>query len=239
MSLGGITPNQNSCERPSSIKKQPRSVKRMRLMLPPRYTNLVQHDQALYYQWESLYRCIFDTRMDFRFIKPNDKPTAENPAMIPLIPQVPFDENHCGDFWRHMSGRNDWDESIPVPVISVALIRRFLASVHAFSVLGLEAQATAFSSGNDGVIKYLAILPQLNTPTNVTSRDSGTTEFDATEKLKGIEPDQPQFIKRCRIHTHPRWRAFMPATDIFQLYLCGCLFRQSFGIVISPREPEE
>ena len=82
--------------------------------------------------------------MDFRFIKPNGKPTAENPAMIPLIPQVPFDENHCGDFWRHMSGRNDWDESIPVPVISVALIRRFLASVRAFSVLGLEAQATAF-----------------------------------------------------------------------------------------------
>jgi len=115
------------------------------------------------------------------------------------------------------------------------LIKCFLANVHAFTVLGLEAQATAFSSGENGVVNYLAKLPQTNTPTNVTSRDPGVTELDSVQRMEAMNPQASPFVPRCWIHTHPRWRAFMSATDIFQLYLCACQFHLSFGIVISPR----
>ncbi len=40
-------------------------------------------------------------------------------------------------------------------------------------MVGLEAQATAFSCEEDGVIKYLDLLPPRNTFTNVTSTKTG------------------------------------------------------------------
>ena len=54
--------------------------------------------------------------------------------------------------------------------------------------------------------------------------------------MNALEPHaQGTFIPRCWIHTHPRWKAYMSSTDIFQLYVCACQYSQSFGIVISPR----
>ena len=131
-----------------------------------------------------------------------------------------------------MTDTSDWEGLNPV--LSISLIRRFLAHVHAFTVVGLEAQATAFSCEEDGVIQYLALLPQKNEVSNVTSRSTGPTELDAVERFRTLKP-QGNFTPRCWIHTHPRWKAYMSSTDIFQLYACACEFRQAFGIVLSPR----
>ena len=221
----------HAAKRPHQEK---RGTKRMRLMLPERYADLVQHDDKVYDQWEHIYNCFFSAIMNASWLEENDKPTVDNPAVVPLVPQVPFDEENCQQSWSHMTCQSDWDESIPIPIISVSLIRCFLARVHAFTAVGLEAQATAFSCEEDGVIKYLALLPQRNTVTSVSSRSTGPTELDALERLKSLDP-KGKYIPRCWIHTHPRWKAFMSPTDIYQLYICACENRQSFGIVLSPR----
>ena len=55
----------------------------------------------------------------------------------------------------------DWE--FEPPSLSFALSPKFLARVHPFTAVGLEAQATAFSFGADGaegMIRYLAVLPQ-------------------------------------------------------------------------------
>jgi len=56
------------------------------------------------------------------------------------------------------------------PSFSNELIPKFLSRVHSFTTVGLEAQATAFSFGEDGAIKYLALLPQRNKVSTVTSQ---------------------------------------------------------------------
>ena len=47
--------------------------------------------------------------------------------------------------------------------------------------VGHEAQATALSCEEDGVIKYLAFLPQRNTVTSVSSRSTGSTQYTRKE----------------------------------------------------------
>jgi len=79
--------------------------------------------------------------------------------------------NYC-----HMSAQNEWNESVMEPVISVNLIRLFLAYIHAFTALGLESQATAFSWGSNGVIKYLALFPQYNQTDKINDIPSVFTE---------------------------------------------------------------
>ena len=49
--------------------------------------------------------------------------------------------------------------------------------------MGLQAQATAFSDGPDGIINCLALLPQVNRVSSVSSRDDGSTEFDAIQRF--------------------------------------------------------
>jgi len=103
--------------------------------------------------------------------------------------------------------------------------------------VGLEAQASAFSYGPDGIINCLALLPQVNKVSSVSSRDDGPTEFDAIQRFCEMDPHDGRglYCTRCWIHTHPRFKAFMSSTDICQLFGCACQNRHSFGIVISPR----
>ena len=68
-----------------------------------------------------------------------------------------------------MSDTVEWDASIPEPVISKSVITKFLERVHPFTVVGLEAQATAFSYQHNGVIKFFALLPQINNVSTVVS----------------------------------------------------------------------
>ena len=98
-------------------------------------------------------------------------------------------------------------------------------------------QATAFSCGDHGVIKYLAIFPQINKVNTVEDVPSELTGFDAITEFQGHDHDTTSdYFQRCWIHTHARHRPYMSHLDIYQMYRCeesGPAF--SFGMVISPR----
>jgi len=71
----------------------------------------------------------------------------------------------------------------------------------------------------------------------VYSRDGDITELNAVKSFHRLERTNPDdYCSRCWIHTHPRFKSFMSRTDIMQLYYNACLNRNSFGIVLSPRE---
>lgn len=86
-----------------------------------------------------------------------------------------------------------------------------------------------------GLVRYLALLPQINKVGTVESLDASITEMDALEQFSGMEPIQDPCTVRCWINTHPRYKALMSSTDIYQLYGIALTNRSSFGIVISPR----
>ena len=130
-----------------------------------------------------------------------------------------------------------------------------MAHVHSFTTVGLESQASAFCYTRNGVIKYLALLPQKNEVNNVTEvfRDARgrplPTAAEAVEEFRQLDPkpvldEEPEdgscamyggFIQRCWIHTHPKHLAYMSPTDILQLFSLHQQNPNSFGIVISPR----
>jgi len=125
-----------------------------------------------------------------------------------------------------------------MPIISLPMIRLFLGYAHAYTTVGLEVQASGFSCGRDGVIRYLSLFPQINGTSSVSEDDSSEyTEYDAIMHFQNEDKnDSGEYFQRCWIHTHPRHRAFMSPVDIYQMYRCetsGTTY--SFSMVISPR----
>ncbi len=204
----------------TEANKTKRSAKKLKLLVPEKYLDLLKHDEAIYCRWEQYYDCLYHSTMLDIFLSGNKKPSFSQPALIPLIPNVSI----TYDELKQMSDTTDWKEGELVPVFSKELITKFLARVHAFTAVGLEAQATAFSDGADGIINCLALLPQINRVGSVSSRDDGPTEFDAIQRFCEMDPHDGSrlFCARCWIHTHPRFKAFMSSTDICQLYGCAC-----------------
>ena len=78
-----------------------------------------------------------------------------------------------------MEEQSDWEGELPP--LSFELITKFLAHVHSFTTVGLEARANAYSFLGDEAIKYLALLPQSNKVSTVEDRPSDVTEWDAVE----------------------------------------------------------
>lgn len=152
-------------------------------------------------------------------------------CVIPF-PWFPAYHRACYDL-KHISFCSDWG-SRPIPVQSFDLIQTFLAYVHNFTALGLEAMGTAFSYGDDGDLQYLVMPPQVG---NAFNRENGTTEFVALQSFCSSDPGKnpDNFIMRCWIHTHPMLHAFMSSQDIVQLYYLRREDDNSFGIVLSPR----
>ena len=111
-----------------------------------------------------------------------------------------------------------------------------MAHLHAFTAIGLGAQVTAFSRGPNGIIKYLALFPQINKEGSVETRESEFSELDAVEEFQNLdeETSTEDFVMRCWIHTHPNFKAFMSRVDILQLYSLQKLDSRMFGIVLSP-----
>ena len=146
---------------------------------------------------------------------------------LPLVPMVPFNRIQCDELIAMKPYPDDWTDGRPIPTISFDLLSYFLGFVHNFTVMSLEAQATAFSFDQNGVIKYLALLPQVNEVDTLT----------AIEKFcqKTRQPVDA-CIPRCWIHTHPMYKGFMSSTDLYQL--CGnyCQNPESFGIALPPRK---
>jgi len=196
---------------------------------------LVTHDARTYKQRKKIYRCVFSPQWENEFNEANPAPTEDNPAGVQLVSRIPLSCIKCEELVL-MSEKNDWPTERPKPCISTDSVKTFLAWTHSFTAVGLEAQATLFSHGDDGVIKYLALLPQINCVSTVSSRESDITELNAVKNFHRGERGTPDdYCMRCWIHTHPRFNAFMSTTDILQLYYNACLNRYSFGIVLSPR----
>ena len=171
--------------------------------------------------------------MEDVFLCSNKKPSLSKPARIPVIPNVSITNGQLDT----ISCTTDWSKGKPVPIISNILITKFLARVHAFTVVGPGAQASAFSYGPDGIINCLALLPQVNQVSFVSSRDDGPTEFDAIQRFCGMDPHDGYglYCTRCWIQTHPKFLAFVSSTNVCQLHGCACQGCHSFGVVISPR----
>ena len=127
------------------------------------------------------------------------------------------------------------------PYVSCDLIRRFLAFAHAFTTLGLEAEAPALSCGPEGVIKCLVLPPQINEVNTVSDIDSDVAVLDAIQRFqrprrRGEDDEQTFFHPRCWIHTHARFKPFMSCKDLYQLFGLTQENRSAFGIVLSPRD---
>ena len=129
----------------------------------------------------------------------------------------------------HTSRHCDWGPR-PIPILSGVLSVNFL---HPFIILPLELeiQATGFSYGDDSVIKYLCLTPQVNTVGNVVSREDRPTELDAVKEFAAMDSGmiiECDFRSRCWIHTHPKFKAFMSAVDLCQLFMLRLNHSNSF-----------
>jgi len=203
-------------------------------MLPEKYACLVHHDDDEYERVEMFYECEFHSTYDSEYSSANPKPSIDRPARVPLVPCVDRRQVWCEEL-NQMEDICDWEYE--PPSLAYDLAQKFLARVHSFTTLGLEAQATAFSLTNDGVIKYIALLPQRNRVSSVEDSLGEVTELDAVNQfsLQDQLPSTDGYIQRCWIHTHPRFKAFMSSVDIFQLFMNARTNPRSFGIVFSPR----
>jgi len=110
------------------------------------------------------------------------------------------------DNYFQWSTRNEWNNSVQLPIISVNIVREFLAYVHAFITHGFEAQAMTYSCRNDSVIKYLAHFPQVNNTKNVSDIPTSLSPLDAFKKFEefgpstnGIEFHQSYWISQSRL----------------------------------------
>jgi len=208
------------------------------------FESLCRHDEEFYAHNESLYNCHYHKEWRSWLMTENTTPTESNPISIAVVPCIQLNPSIEYEQLDRMD-RNCERLRSP-PVLSLSVIKKFLARAHAFTALGLEVQATAYSVEPDGVISLLAFLPQVNEVTTVYAREimddaeSRTlpTELDAFDLFRSLVPPNSQgfYASRCWIHTHPRPKAFMSSVDLVQLYNLMLFNPDSFGIVISPRQ---
>jgi len=181
-----------------------------------------------------VFNIVHDQAKTIAFCQP---PTADEKVNAPAVANVPIEELDNGTY-RHLSSRIEWPESSPLPVISAHAIQLFLGFVHAFTTLGLEAQATAFSCYKAGVIKYIGLFPQKNKRNTVYDVSDSVCEYDAIVRFQAQVPGTSidDFVQRCWIHTHSAHRVCMSHIDVYQMYLCersGPAY--SFSIVSSSK----
>jgi len=86
--------------------------------------------------------------------------------------------------------------------------------------------------------KYVPrVATQHNKVSNISDACSDMTDYDAIEFFRrhdGANSEQV-YRKRCWIHTHPKYQAYMSHVDIYQMYHCFVHCKFSFCMVIFPR----
>jgi len=207
-----------------------------------RLTVFTAHSEETYASRKSLYNVFFITGVVLSaFLKPHTaKPTQRSPVAIPLTPGAvlprtkPYDE--ARDKLIHMGlGLDCSIHGSHPPIVSSDAINEFLARVHAFTALGLEAQAKLYCS-DEGVVKYLAIMPQENYQSSVQDARACPTEEEVISGFEALDPGIHGRLRCvCWIHTHAKYYAYMSALDIIQLYYLANRNPRSFGIVLSPK----
>jgi len=135
-------------------------------------------------------------------MKENPKPSAKRPALLQFYPFTPVEAfaKVVSTDKGLLSGTKD---NIVVPLkISSDLITTFLARVHPFTALGLEAQGYAYSLNQVSVVKYLVLLPQIN-DTELSEAERKDFETRAFEIFRKEDPDVDveKLCYRGRLHT--------------------------------------
>ena len=212
-----------------------------------KYAVLLKHDEFTYLQWELLYRSEYCLEFDAASLEPNKKPSRRYPALVPLVCKVPLRD--IPDWNKAATRTIDVTEKVGRGQIEIAedLVSKFLARVHAFTAVGLQAEAFAYSFGDEGTIKYLVLLPQEATPCSVESKPlksrkhepDDLTVADVQQRLQRFGPAEREgcFIQSCWLLTHPRSTVFLTEKEIYKLYLRtkAATNKQMFAIVLSPR----
>ena len=219
---------------PGSGKK-----KNQRKSLCDRLKTLVRHEEDFYAECEKLYACCVTSDLGTDCFKRNKKPRPKAPAVItPAIHPLSFavlqqyyvrvDVPPC------MREGSDLAKGSTLRM-SRELITKFLARVHAFTVVGLETIATAFSHDN-GVIRYLALPPQDNRVDSVSEKHPSVKEQAWIDRFQSLEPGKTGgYRQRCFIYSCPHRPPSLTVDDVFRLYKRTNKNRSVFAVVISPR----
>jgi len=186
---------------------------------------LISHDPALYDIWTSFYECVFLPNPQKDCSKKNRKPNMTHKARLSFILNVSVTD--AGRDFRFLD--DDINPREKTQVITYTLINKFLGYVHPFTAVGLQAEAYAYSLGIDGVIEYLAVLPQLNQQTSVKTHEPSPDPRSFFCQYDGIT-DYSRYSRRCWLHTNPNGKACMSPEDIYRMFKNGC----NFAVVISP-----
>ena len=210
---------------------------------PTSFDELLKCDAESYGEWEKLYKCYVPAAVG-DCCAPNPPETSKSPsALIPLLSLIPFSElKRCNvpvDLPPCMMEGTDCAKGVK-PRMALSVVVKYLSLVHAFSALGLEAQATAYSHDN-GIIRYLALPPQENLPNSVwekTSLDRISLDpiLTAIEYFNKQEPGKTGvFTPRCWILSRPRHKPLLSADGLYQLYKKTLKQKNMFALVLSPR----
>ena len=241
--------NETSSKR---LKRRAQSKRKdnLRALIRERYASVLKHDADTYVRWQEYYACqYFGMSVNIPgFTSANKTSPKVKPAVISLAFIVP-DRYLTTPELKHMQLGNDLREHEPTPVLSLDVILQFLAHVHAFTFVGLEAQAIAYSYGESGTIKYLALFPQKNkeyTVNDITVNEHGNplsyhvavnnafSDLDSRDVLEDLD-DLHDYVPRFWIFTHVKSKAFMSPSDIIRLYNLNLKNPNMFAIVISPK----
>jgi len=198
-------------------------------VVPKKYEALVKHDREQYESWKTLYNCIIASKWNARIVNSATRPTPKKPINICFFSDVEVDTSSLN--YRFLNrGRK---QTSPVYSLWVAsdFISTYLAFMHPFNMVGLQAQALGYSRKDEYVVKYLVILPQINEPFDVKPTE-GPSDLEALNQFC-VEDD---FILRCRIHSQPLEEPFLTSADMLQMYEDNLLRGLDVcHVVLSPR----
>ena len=205
------------------------------------------HDQKKYDVWEKFYHYTCSDKIDKTKMEINLKPNPHRVAEVPLFFFVPKTLLCVRDEVVHMAETRDNHRFMPK--LSKEVVGKFLALVHQFTCVGMQAQATVFSYGLSGVIKYLTVLPQINDAHSVCVKSKDSIE-EAQKKLQELDPTKrfDGFLPHCLLLTHPQDDLFLSPEELLQLFLYSRDKRlytandprgpRFFAIVLNPRKKD-
>jgi len=157
---------------------------------------------------------------------------------IGLLPQRIVERlNTAGS--KHLLQTVELCEGDPTPAISDDMFQAYLGFVHNFTAMNLDAQAFGYSVGENGVVRFLALLPQDNAKGCVSCKNGPGVPTEKDAKLYFVDCDpsvKPEdLVLRCWIRSRPMDTAGLSSEDILQLFHFTKQNRDMFAVVISPR----
>ena len=176
------------------------------------HRDLLEHDSSNFGDWIGLYCVTVTANPPVRFLnKENQPPTSVKRAQIFVSPSTTAISG-----WPHL-------------ILAHDVIEAFLGYVHAFTAVGLEAEAFAYSAAGSTTIDRL-LLPPL---------EGTTQETTGTREVRNPYNNPAEYDLRCWLRSVPGANADTGAPisprDILKMYTLAQRSRFSFSIVLSPK----